>query len=75
MLNYANTEEKAKRVKYVRALENFANTTMRVLSHPSEDKNEDRQALLRHANALEKLKTNLSYKKEKHPKKIYNDGY
>ena len=53
---------------YTKALEMFVNSVLHVLKNPQDD---FRQNLLKEANALEKLKNNYSYKKDKHK----NSGY
>lgn len=60
---------------YTKNLESFCNLILETVNQKIEDKEEERQILLKHANALEKLKTNSSYKKEKHRQKVFNDGY
>lgn len=60
---------------YTKTLEQFCNLVFGVISNNIEDGEEVRQILLKHANALEKLKANSSYKKEKHRQKVFSDGY
>lgn len=60
---------------YTKSLEAFCNLILETLNQNIEEKEEERQVLLRHANALEKLKVNSSYKKEKHRQKVFDDGY
>lgn len=60
---------------YTKNLESFCNLILDTINQDIEDKEEEKQVLLRHANALEKLKTNTSYKKEKHRQKVFDDGY
>ncbi|PSM51679.1 hypothetical protein CBLAS_1100 [Campylobacter blaseri] len=51
---------------YTKALENFASSISLLKS---------KDELIKEANLLEKLKTKKSYKKEKHKKRDFNDGY
>jgi len=60
---------------YTKNLESFCNLILETINQKNEDKDEERQVLLKHANALERLKVNSSYKKEKHRQKVFNDGY
>ena len=60
---------------YTRSLEAFCNLILLTLKEEIEEKEQKRQILLKHANALEKLKVNSSYKKEKHRQKVFDDGY
>ena len=58
---------------YTRALEEFANTVMASVDKIDTEASV-KPALQKEANALEKLKSNASYKKSKHRAKIYEDG-
>jgi len=60
---------------YTKSLEDFANLVLQTVDTNKDNSEDKREILLKNANALEKLKANSSYKKEKHPKKIFEDGY
>ncbi|MBN2964178.1 hypothetical protein JWV37_05255 [Sulfurospirillum sp. T05] len=59
---------------YTRALEDYVNFVLETIKNPQE-KEVVLQVLLKEANAIQKLKTTSSYKKNKHRSKIYDDGY
>ena len=59
---------------YTKALEYFANLTPAAVEGKAEIEALHQQ-FLKEVNAIEKLKTNSSYKKEKHRNAAFNDGY
>jgi len=59
---------------YTKALENFANLSPAIVEE-DEEIDAFHQRFLKEVNAIEKLKTNSSYKKEKHRNAAFHDGY
>jgi len=64
---------------YLQMLENFVNQTLQYTSSydEQEDKNFDnqKQSLLKQSNLLHKEKNKSNYKKDKHKKRSFTDGY
>ena len=76
-----NNYEILKKIKPVRLdssylvkLENYANMILSSIEHV-EDFDDKKDTLLKEANLLHKEKVGNSYKKDKHKKDRYNDGY
>lgn len=62
---------------YLQLLEDYVNTTLQyTTNHEEEDDFEEKRAILLHkSNQLHKEKNKSNYKKDKHKKKSFNDGY
>ena len=74
--------EDIKRVKsvelnspYLSSLINFINKTLSYLDNHTLNFEDERNTLLKDANLLQKEKNKNNYKKDKHKKSKYNDGY
>jgi len=61
--------------EYPLAVKNLAQIILNTLDNHSEDFEEEKAQILKQANLLDKLKNNNRYKKDKHKKKKFNDGY
>ncbi len=61
--------------EYPVAVKNLAQIILNTLTNHSKDFEEEKATILKQANLLEKLKNNNRYKKDKHKKKKFNDGY
>ncbi len=61
--------------KYLTDLIAFINKTLSYLENHSEDFEDERSTLLKDANTLQKEKNRNTYKKDKHKKSKFNDGY
>ena len=61
--------------EYPVAVKNLAQTILDTLHDHSEDFETEKALILKKFNLLEKLKNNNRYKKDKHKKKQFNDGY
>ncbi|MEA3288701.1 MAG: hypothetical protein U9Q04_00855 [Campylobacterota bacterium] len=61
--------------EYPVALKNLAQTIMDTLENHSNDFEDEKQYILKQSNLLHKLKNNSRYKKDKHKKKKFTDGY
>jgi len=61
--------------EYPVAVKNLAQTILNTLENHSKDFEEERANILKHANLLDKLRNNNRYKKDKHKKKKFTDGY
>ena len=76
--NYEDLQ-KAKEVElyseYYSGLKDFINKTMNYLENHSENFEDERSSLLKDANLLQKEKNKSNYKKDKHKKQTFNDGY
>ncbi len=65
---------------YLQMLENFVNQTLQYISNYDEQEDKDnfenqKQSLLKQSNLLHKEKNKSNYKKDKHKKKSFTDGY
>ncbi|RXJ87049.1 hypothetical protein [Arcobacter sp. CECT 8985] len=60
---------------YLIALKDFINKTMQYINNPSDTFEDEKAVLLKDANLLQKEKNKKTYKKEKHRKSKFNDGY
>ena len=61
---------------YPMALENYANLLLNALEELDEDETTQlKENLLKEANLLHKEKNKTQYKKDKHKKSTFNDGY
>ena len=64
---------------YLQLLENFVNQTLHLITSydEQEDKNFDnqKQSLLKQSNLMHKEKNKSNYKKDKHKKRSFTDGY
>lgn len=60
---------------YLTQLKDFINKTMYYTQEHSSSFEDERATLLKDANLLQKEKNNKNYKKDKHKKHKYNDGY
>ena len=71
--------QKAKAVElyseYPVAVKNLAQTILNTLEDHTKDFEEEKATILKQANLLDKLRNNNRYKKDKHKKKKFNDGY
>ena len=61
--------------KYYTELIAFINKTLTYVENHSESFEDERETLLKEANLLQKEKNRNSYRKEKHKKSKFNDGY
>ncbi|MFY9088591.1 hypothetical protein [Arcobacter aquimarinus] len=61
--------------EYYTNLKNFINRTLFYLEEHSKSFEEERANLLKDANLLQKEKNSNNYKKDKHKKQTFNDGY
>lgn len=61
--------------EYPVAVKNLANIIINTLENHTKDFEEEKALILKQSNLLAKLKNNNSYKKDKHTKKKFNDGY
>jgi len=61
--------------KYLVDLIAFINKTLFFLENHSDDFEDERNTLLKDANILQKEKNRNTYKKDKHKKSKFNDGY
>ncbi len=61
--------------EYPVAVKNLAQAILDTLHNHSEDFEKEKALILKQSNLLEKLKNNNRYKKDKHKKKKFNDGY
>jgi len=61
--------------EYPMAVKNLAQIILDTLSNHSKDFEEEKAHILKQSNLLHKLKNNNRYKKDKHSKKKFNDGY
>ncbi len=61
--------------EYPVAVKNLAQTILNTLDVHSKDFENEKALILKQSNLLEKLKNNNRYKKDKHKKKKFNDGY
>lgn len=60
---------------YLKLLEDYVNNTLNLISNCDDDFMAQRDTLLHKSNQLQKEKNRSSYKKDKHIKKSFNDGY
>jgi len=65
---------------YLQMLEDFVNQTLTYITNYDEQENKDnfenqKQSLLKQSNLLHKEKNKSNYKKDKHKKKSFTDGY
>ncbi|AXH09973.1 hypothetical protein CP960_00095 [Malaciobacter halophilus] len=60
---------------YLTQLKEFINKTMSYIQNSTDSFEEERAILLKDANLLQKEKKKKTYKKEKHKKSKFNDGY
>ncbi len=60
---------------YLVALKRFNDLVMHYIQNHSDNFEEERNNLLKEANLLQKEKNRTSYKKDKHKKKKFDDGY
>ncbi|SKB37453.1 hypothetical protein [Malaciobacter marinus] len=60
---------------YLTELKDFINKTMSYINNPIDDFQEQRLTLLKDANLLQKEKNKKNYKKQKHKKSKFDDGY
>lgn len=71
--------QKAKTIElyseYPVAVKNLTQTILNTLENHSKDFEEEKAHILKQSNLLAKLKNNNRYKKDKHKKKKFNDGY
>ncbi len=61
--------------EYMKKLKNYAQITLDMIDNHSEDFEKEKQLLLKEANLLHKEKNKTNYKKDKHIKKSFTDGY
>ena len=61
--------------EYLKRLQSFVQTILNTISSHSKDFKEEQQLLLKEANLLHKEKNRTNYKKDKHKKKKFYDGY
>ncbi|MDY3204857.1 MAG: hypothetical protein RBR70_07285 [Arcobacter sp.] len=61
--------------EYYAGLKDFINKTMFYIETHTESFEEERANLLKDANLLQKEKNKSNYKKDKHKKQTFNDGY
>jgi hypothetical protein len=61
--------------EYPLGVKALAQTILDTLQNHSKDFEEERNLILKQANLLDKLKNNNRYKKDKHKKKKFTDGY
>lgn len=61
--------------KYLTQLIAFINKTLSYTDNSSDSFENERETLLKEANLLQKEKNRNSYKKDKHKKSKFNDGY
>ena len=61
--------------KYYTELIAFINKTLSYVENHSENFEDERETLLKEANLLQKEKNRNSYRKDKHKKSKFNDGY
>lgn len=81
-LSVSNYEKELKEIKkirlnstYLTALETYSNLLVFLKSNHSREFIEERELLLKQANLLHKEKNKTIYKKTKHKKNDYGDGY
>jgi hypothetical protein len=64
---------------YLQLLEKFVNTTLHLITSYDEEEHKNfdnqKQSLLKQSNLMHKEKNKSNYKKDKHKKKSFNDGY
>lgn len=60
---------------YLSSLTNFLNKTLNYIENSTEDFEDERSTLLKDANLIQKEKNKNTYKKDKHKKHKFNDGY
>ena len=61
--------------QYPVAVKNLATIILSTLGNHSKTFEDEKALILKQSNLLEKLKNNSRYKKDKHSKKKFNDGY
>ena len=61
--------------EYPKALQSLSQFILDSLTNHSEDFSNEKNQILKQSNLLEKLKNNNRYKKDKHKKKKFHDGY
>jgi len=61
--------------QYLQKLQDFTQLILNTLDNHSKDFQSEQQLLLKEANLLHKEKNRSNYKKDKHSKKKFNDGY
>ena len=61
--------------EYLKKLIAFVNLTLEKTQNHSDDFEIEKQLLLKEANLLHKEKNKTSYKKDKHKKRLFDDGY
>lgn len=61
--------------EYPVALRDLVNYIIGTIENHSKDFENEKAAILKQANLLDKLKNNNRYKKDKHKNKKFNDGY
>lgn len=60
---------------YLTSLKNFVALTLQYIKNHSDDFEHERETLLKEANLIQKEKNKSTYKKDKHKKQKFNDGY
>ena len=60
---------------YLTSLKNFVSLTLQYIENHSENFESEKENLLKEANLIQKEKNKSSYKKDKHKKQKFNDGY
>ena len=64
---------------YLQLLEKFVNTTLHLITSYDEEEHKNfdnqKQSLLKQSNLMHKEKNKSNYKKDKHKKQSFNDGY
>ena len=61
--------------EYHKKLQDYVNLTLQCTANHSKTFEDEQQQLLKEANLLHKEKNKTSYKKDKHKKKNFQDGY
>jgi len=61
--------------EYHKKLQEYVNITLQCTANHSKSFEDEQQQLLKEANLLHKEKNKTSYKKDKHRKKNFHDGY
>ena len=61
--------------EYHKKLQEYVNITLQTIETHSKSFEDEQQLLLKEANLLHKEKNKTSYKKDKHRKRSFNDGY
>ncbi|MCK5111794.1 MAG: hypothetical protein KAQ94_09765 [Arcobacteraceae bacterium] len=61
--------------EYLKKLQEYSQIILNTIANHSKDFKDEQQFLLKEANLLHKEKNKNNYKKDKHKKKKFNDGY